>query len=194
MLNKFSRFILTASSVSPVCGTVAFLIWVKREKEAWDFLEHLWNWNLNDHEFLFLISILLLIFSTILFPIIFFYAKKEESWKHPIEIKIISIKSKNNEMTSYLLGYLFPLIAGGDLFSNIYIALFFYLIMFYAIWFSDSYGFNPILSLLGYKFYEADTQNGLGITFIASKPIESLNNKMTLVQITNYAYMQVKDR
>lgn len=192
MLTKFSRFILTASSVSPVCGTVAFLVWVKRDN-SWNFFEHLSSWTLNKNEFLFFISIVLVLICSLLFPIIFFYAKKEERWNHPTEINISSIRSKNNEMTSYLLGYLFPLIAGGDLFSNIEIALFFYLFMFFAVWFSDSYGFNPILALKGYKFYEAECANGIGITLIAKGPVENLDYEIKMVQITDYAYMQVKD-
>lgn len=118
MLNKFSRFILTASSVSPVCGTVAFLIWVKKDN-SWNFFENLFSWKLNNNELLFFISIALVLIFSLLFPIIFFYAKKEERWNHPTEIKITAIRSKNNEMTSYLLGYLFPLIAGGGIYFQI---------------------------------------------------------------------------
>lgn len=194
MLNKFSRFILTASSVSPVCGTVAFLVWVKREPNTWDLLEHLSSWELHQDEKLFLISLMLFIFSIILFPIVFHYAKKEERWKHPREIRIASVKSKNAEMTSYLLGYLFPLIAGGDLFSNIEIALFFYVIMFFAVWFSDSYGFNPILALFKYKFYEAESEIGIGLTLISKGPIHNLDKDMSMVQLTDYAYMQVENK
>lgn len=193
MLNKFSRFILTASSVSPVCGTIAFLVWVKRDHETWNLLEHFLNWQFNNNEVLFLISIVLFILSIALFPIVFFYAKREERWSHPTEIKINSIKSKNSEMTSYLLGYLFPLIAGGDLFSNIYIASFFYVIMFFAVWFSDTYGFNPVLALLKYKFYEADSEQGIGLTIITKGPIHDLKENMNMVQLTDYAYMQVME-
>ena len=166
---------------------------MKRDHETWNLLEHFLNWQLNNNELLFLISIVLFILSIALFPIVFFYAKREETWSHPTEIKINSIKSKNSEMTSYLLGYLFPLIAGGDLFSNIYIASFFYVIMFFAVWFSDTYGFNPVLALLKYKFYEADRENGIGITLITKGSIEDLGKNIILVQLTDYAYMQVKE-
>lgn len=65
--------------------------------------------------------------------------------------------------------------------------------MFFAVWFSDSYGFNPILALKGYKFYEADCSNGIEITLIAKGTVKNLDQEMRMVQITDYAYMQIKD-
>lgn len=192
MLNKSSRFILTASSVSPVCGTVSFLVWVKRDQKTWNLSEHLLDLQLNSSEYLFLISMALLIFSMLLFCITFQQAKKREIWGYQEELKIKTIKSKNSEMSSYLLGYLFPLISGGDLFSNIYIALFFYVIMFWAIWYSDTYGFNPVLAVLKYKFYEVETESGIGLTIITKKTIKNPEEVMEMVQLTDYAYMQVR--
>ncbi|WP_146256899.1 hypothetical protein [Avibacterium endocarditidis] len=168
MLNKKSRFILTISGVAPVCATVGLLAFIGGNKNGWNIIQHFKDFQFTKEELLFVVSVFLLIVSISLFPLVLRQAKKEERWHSPNEIKISSLTPANGEITNYFLGYLFPLLGGGELFNNIYISIFFYISMFIWVSFSGAYSLNPIFTFLGYKFYEAEkeTETGKTIGFI----------------------------
>ncbi len=197
MLNQKSRFILTISGISPVCATVALLAFIDGNQKEWDILEHLKTLKFSNSESLFWVSIALFIVSIALFPLVLNQAKKREPWHSPSEIKITSLTPANGEITNYFLGYLFPLLGGGELFNNIYIAIFFYFSMFIWVNFSGSYSLNPIFTFLGYKFYEVEreTQTGktMGFILIARKTITSPELPIKMVKLTEHTYLQIKD-
>lgn len=198
MLNKKSRFILTISGISPVCATISLLVFIGSKRNEWDIIQHIQDFKFSDGELLFIVSILLFILSIALFPIVLRQAKKSESWESPDEIKIKSLIPANGEITNYFLGYLFPLLGGGELFSNIYISIFFYISMFTWVTFSGSYSFNPIFTFLGYKFYEAERETStgktIGFVLIAKGIISSPEESIQMVKLTEHTYLQIKDR
>lgn len=197
MLNKKSRFILTISGVAPVCATVGLLAFIGGNQAEWNFIEHLKNFDFAKEEFLFYLSILLFVVSIALFPLVLFQAKNAERWHSPTEINITALTPANGEITNYFLGYLFPLLGGGELFNNLYISIFFYISMFMWVSFSGSYSLNPIFTFLGYKFYEAEreTENGktMGFILIARGIIASPEIPLKMVKLTEHTYLQIKD-
>jgi hypothetical protein len=72
-------------------------------------------------------------------------------------------------------------------------ALFFYLSLLFYISFSENYNFNPVLSLIGYKFYEAEDDTGVGFVLISKSVITDIKDiPFTVVQLTDYTFLHIK--
>ncbi len=171
-MNKFARLLLTASSIAPVCITLAFIGLVK------------------DARWLVYSSVTICLLSW--FSCIFFirFAKK-----NLVELNknIDSISPANKEVTNYFLSYLFPLLGTESISSDWKYALFFYVSLLFYISFSENYNFNPLLSMLGYKFYEAEDDTGVGFVLISEDVITDVRDKVfKTIKLTDYTYLHIK--
>ncbi|MCC8375495.1 MULTISPECIES: hypothetical protein [Photorhabdus] len=170
MLNNFSRYALTASSVAPVCITLAFLAFINK------------NW------LIFSLSISIAVISVLFCYFIIIQAIKY----NPITIKNLeSASPADKEITNYFLTYLFPLISGPTTFMNIKLAIFFYISLFFYIKHSSSYSFNPIVSVLfKYRFYEAEDDTGVSFVLMTKKPLLKAKIKGARVKkLTEHTYI-----
>ena len=94
MLNGFARYALTASSVAPVCLTLAFLAFINNNYKILSF------------------SIILAFISVVFCVFIIKQAQK----LNPVTLKNLeSASPADKEITNYFLTYLFPLISGQPL-------------------------------------------------------------------------------
>lgn len=171
-MNKLARLLLTASSIAPVCATLFFIGYVK------------------DTVWLMQYSLCVGIASWLLAIGLIQYAEKQ---LEPLTKNIISVSPANKEVTNYFLSYLFPLLGTDSIAENKAYALFFYLSLLFYISFSENYNFNPVLSLIGYKFYEAEDDTGVGFVLISKSVITDIKDiKFTVIQLTDYTFLHVK--
>lgn len=172
MLNGFARYALTASSVAPVCLTLAFLAFINNNYKILSF------------------SIILAFISVVFCVFIIKQAQK----LNPVTLKNLeSASPADKEITNYFLTYLFPLISGPTTFMDWRLALFFYLSLFFYIKHSSSYSFNPILSIIfGFKFYEAEDDTGVSFVLLSTKPLTNAKIKgLRVKKLTEHTYMIV---
>lgn len=171
MVHKRVRFVLTACSVAPVCLTLAFMAYISAHYDA------------------LLVYILVALCSPVMAIIIVNYAIKESAETH---INIDTIAPANKEVTNYFLTYLFPLFGGSDVFMDWRISLFFYLSLFFYIHFSESYYFNPLLSMLGYHFYEVGDKNGMTLLLVSKEVMLNANGvNVKVIRLSDYTYIAV---
>lgn len=172
MLNGFARYALTASSVAPVCITLAFLAYI------------------NNNKIILFSSILLALLSVAFCVFIILQAKKY----NPVTLKNLeSASPADKEITNYFLTYLFPLIAGTTTFMDWRLAIFFYLSLFFYIKHSSSYSFNPILSIFfKFKFYEAEDDTGVSFVLLTKEPLTNAKIKgLKVKKLTEHTYMVI---
>lgn len=170
MLNGFARYALTASSVAPVCLTLAFLAFI------------------NDNNKILICSVSLAVISILFCVFIINQTKKY----NPVTTKNLeSASPADKEITNYFLTYLFPLISGPTTFMDWRLALFFYLSLFFYIKHSSSYSFNPILSIIfGFKFYEAEDDTGVSFVLLSTKPLTDAKIKgLKVKKLTEHTYL-----
>lgn len=173
-MNKLARLLLTASSIAPVCLTLIFIGWMKdsRPLMIYSAITAFISWGL---------CWLLMLFAEY---------KLERSHK-----RIDSLSPANKEVTNYFLSYLFPLLGTDSIAEKKEYAIFFYLSLLFYICFSENYNFNPLLSLHGYKFYEAEDDTGVGFVLISKEVITDIKNKkFKVVKLTDYTYLHTTDR
>ncbi|EMD6814302.1 hypothetical protein VRT12_002831 [Citrobacter koseri] len=171
MLNSSAKYLLTASSVAPVCLTLSFVAAVNKYYTFATF------------------SLSIALISFFLCWLIINLIRKHISITH---VNLRSVKPANKEITNYFLAYLFPLITDDKLISNWYLACFFYISLFVYVGFSGSYSFNPLLSLLGYKFYEAEDDTSVSFVLISKEKIrQGYVEDLKVVQVTDYTYLKI---
>lgn len=169
MLNSSAKYLLTASSVAPVCITLAFVGAV------------------NKHYAFATVNLAIALISFFFCWLIINLIRKHISVTH---VNLRSIKPANKEITNYFLAYLFPLITDDKLIADWYLACFFYISLFIYVGFSGSYSFNPLLSLLGYKFYEAEDDTSVSFVLISKENIrQGCVDNLKVVQVTDYTYL-----
>lgn len=171
-MNKLARLLLTASSIAPVCATLFFIGYVK--KTSWLMNYSLWVGILS-----WMLAVGLV---------------KYAEWKlEPLTKNINSVSPANKEVTNYFLSYLFPLLGTDSIAENKSYALFFYVSLLFYICFSENYNFNPVLSLHGYKFYEAEDDTGVGFVLISKSVITDIKGiTFNVVQLTDYTFLHVE--
>ena len=103
---------------------------------------------------------------------------------------IISATPANKEITNYFLSYVFPLLGSETIFQNTGMTIFFFVCLIVYTLFSQSYNFNPLLSLFGYKFYEAQDATGVGFVLLSKITLQSIDPKKTVnvKQLCDYIY------
>lgn len=201
MLNIFARTILTASSISPICLSVALLVGISSSNEkgivekTLQLWQHLLNLELSQKEGVFILSIGLFLLSTLPFCYVFKQAKRQAKLKHPSNaFTITQVTPAHKEMANYFISYLFPLMAGAEILSNLSVAIFFYVSVFIWISYSGAYTFNPILAFKGYKFYEAERSSNVNIILITHSTLLDINNtSLQVVRLTEHTYLQIED-
>ncbi|MEQ5167447.1 hypothetical protein ABN211_01785 [Proteus terrae] len=170
-MNKLARLLLTASSIAPVCITLAFIGFVK------------------DSMWLVYSSVTVCVLSFISCMFFMHYANKNLT---ELTKNIDSISPANKEVTNYFISYLFPLLGTDSISSDWKYSLFFYVSLLFYISFSENYNFNPLLSMMGYKFYEAEDDTGVGFVLISKEVIRDIKNKkFSVVQLTDYTYLHI---
>lgn len=170
MAKYIYRLLLTASSIAPVCFTVSFIGFTK------------------NNSCLLYIPLASGIF-VCLFCIIIVHLIKQRV--QISKIKIVSVMPANKEIANYFISYIFPLLGADSIFENLSMTIFFFVCLVLYILFSVTYNFNPLLSLLGYKFYEAQQKNGFKFILLSKTNLDSIDDKesINVKQLSNYIYI-----
>lgn len=170
-MNKIARFLLTASSIAPVGITLIFIGYMKNKPWL------IW-WSLG---------ICLASFISVIFFLHYANKNLPSLYKN-----VESISPANKEVTNYFLSYLFPLLGTDSIADKWQYAVFFYISLIVYICFSENYNFNPLISALGFKFYEAEDDTGVGFVLISKEVITNLKNRdFEVIQLTDYTFMHV---
>lgn len=110
----------------------------------------------------------------------------------PLEVK--KVKPADKEALSFLVVYLLPL-AWRDsinLPANWLIGLYVFLILMLVIAHSNSFTFNPVLSIWRFHFYEVEDDVGGCCILISKKPAAQARQKFSVVQLAPGVFLDLK--
>ena len=192
MLNDGAKFILSLTSLAPVLGA----LFVNRldQGEPWKnglyylivaFLREPWKNGFHYLIVAFLLFILCWLFLDK-------YASKE------LEIEPLYIKEfdrRDLEMLTFLLIYLLPFIQSDDpmfargWFTNTYI------IVIVTLVFVDvgAFQFNPMMRLIGYRFYIVKNQKGVSYLLISKQVLRTPGIEIPVVPISHDVYLHTEN-
>lgn len=173
MLSKVARFLLVGTSLAPVLGAFAVNAIVSGK---------------NRLEIGVLIAMPLLL--VIICVLILRYIRENGE---RLDLAFSSIKTKDENVLAFLVAYLLPLFTKGEVDKpgSILTGLYVLVVLFLAMSHSNAYHFNPILGLIGYHFYEAQSGEGISVLLITPKELLRSSETCKVVQISSYVFMQV---
>ena len=178
MLNRRAKFLLVATSLSPVLGAVA----VSQFElcESWKS----WEW--------WLVAVGALVLPVLCWALLM-YAKKHA----PKQLFYIrEFERKDQEMLVFLFIYLLPFIrsANPTFASEWLTSLYVLSIIIIAIAYADAFHFNPVMRLLfGYRFYAAKDRDGISSLLISKRDLRRPGQEVQTVRLAWNVYLYIGD-
>ena len=137
MLSSIARFFLSLTAITPVLILFSLIDFLKYDRYLWGTI------------YLF-IAVALLLFCCLIL-------RTSKTKLQKIDIKISSLKNTDKDPLSFLLAYLFPVIMTNKSEPDIVLLLIIMIAFTFIVLMTHMYHFNPLLSFLGYRFYEIST-------------------------------------
>lgn len=165
---------LVISSVSPVFLTYAFILWIENKSS----------------KKIIIILLIVAIFVVISHFILSLSTKKLERLRFPIT----SIKTADANIFAFFIAYLFPFISLSSDKINELVLVFILLLFVFMILGTHSYHTNPILTFLGYHFYEVTTPENITYLLITKRDLRNTKQIDYIVQISDYMVLDTKNK
>ncbi len=180
MVSCAGKLVLVATSLAPVCGAFAVIRINDLGGTAWLRDWYFWMW---------VVTALLLLSGAR-----FFLWWCQTRIKHTsIETQVV--KPTDKDVLAFLMAYLLPLLGKDAIaFGKPIIATYIYALIFLAIYHSNSFHFNPLLSMLGFHFYEIQTVPGYSAILLSRNVHPMQNQHLVVVRITPFVFLAVEER
>jgi hypothetical protein len=155
MLSSFAKFLLALTAISPVAITWAIADYSKRG--------YYWEQLLGAGIAVSLGVLCVALLRT---------ASKSLT---RITFVVEELKAVDGEVIAYIVTYLFPLVVPASDISLL-AQVFVLLLLAFVLATSNAFTFNPILSLLGYHFYEAKCNSGISYLLLSKNNITDVKS------------------
>lgn len=171
MLNKFAKFLLVLSSLSPMLGAVAV--------NQFALGKPLMGW------LPWVVIALLLVF--ICWGLLQYAARNAQKHK----LKVEQFEDNDKEVLAFLLAYLLPLVSVRDTVAEIHWLTGAYVLVIILVVFTHAraFHFNPVMGLLGYHFYSLKNSDGLSLLLISRSEIKRSGNELDTVCLARNIYL-----
>ena len=137
--------------------------------------------DLKNNYWLIIIFILLLVFCLCVL-----HLARTKLTKNHIEVK--SIKSSDFNMTTLLLSYFLPCIEFYRK-DTIFIVAWVIVLVLIILINKNTYYYNPLLKLFGYRYYEIATTKEVSFTMISKRKLINSRDINTYVQLNDYVIL-----
>lgn len=171
MLNTLAKFLLMATSLSPVLGAVGVNQFARHE--SW---RHWGGW---------LAAALLLV---LLCWALLRYAAKSAQL-HLLHIK--EFERNDTEVLAFLLAYLLPFVSSKDMaFTGEWLrGAYIFGIIFLVFAHAGAFHFNPVMGLLGYHFYSVKNDDGISHLLISKAELRRAGSDVQTVRLAHGIYL-----
>jgi hypothetical protein len=171
MLSKVAKVLLVLTAFAPMLLTIAFVEWRRGEFIPWGATS----------------LIVAALLSAVCYLVLIAAARQLEV----VQCHVDSIRTADAEIVGYVLSYLVPLAnlsnAPPDAVVLIFVACFFLFIVYT----SHSYHFNPLMSVLGYHFYEITDSASVSYVLITRANLRAARSTARVVQLSEYILLDV---
>lgn len=171
MLNKLARFLLMATSLSPVLGAVAVNQFARNEPWVrWG------GW---------LAAALLLVFMC--WALLRFASRNGQ--QHLVRIK--EFERNDAEVLAFLLAYLLPFVSSKDMaFTGEWLTgAYIFGVIFLVFAHAGAFHFNPVMGMLGYHFYSVKNEEGVSHLLISKAELWRPGGDEQTVRLAHGIYL-----
>lgn len=170
MLSSVARFLFAMAAISPVALVWAIVDW---ERNGLGMAQ-------------FVVLLLGAIIGFICWLLLFL------SHKHLTKVSFTAteIKAVDNEVVAYVVTYLFPLVAPESAHGVVgQVAV--VLVLAFVLATSNAFTFNPLLTLMGYKFYEVKSNSGVTYLFVSKYDITDVKRIQHVGKLSRHLLLQL---
>lgn len=179
MVSCIGKVLLVATSLAPVCGAFAInrigvsgVTWY----EDWQF----WTWTG---------------IAVWLIALTYAFLQWCQSRLKSTSIHSTTIKPTDKDVLAFLLAYLLPLLGEESLAINRpIVAVYVFALISIAVYHSNAYHFNPMLSLVGFHFYEIQTPDGFSAMLLSRRSHVVQEKDIVVVRITDFLLLELHGR
>ena len=117
--------------------------------------------------------------------------------RHRLEIlpvRIKKVKSADKEIMAFFVAYVLPLIFRSQLNVDIWAWGWAAVILLFVLWSTHAIQANPVLGVLGFHFYDVETDDGVAYLLISRGKINSALSVTKVVQIGEYGLVEAAAR
>lgn len=100
-----------------------------------------------------------------------------------------TVKASDNELVTFVLAYLFPLVGLSDANVDVLAVGFAIGLLLVIVMSTHAYQTNPLLSLFGYHFYEVESTNGVTYFILSKQVIRNASDIRTVKQIAPFVLL-----
>lgn len=171
MLNTFAKFLLVATSLSPLLGAISVNKFSRGEPVV--------QWAT------WMIVAVLLVF--LCWAVLRYAANNAQ--QHTLRID--EIERNDTEVVAFLVTYLLPFLStekmgfSGDWLTGAYVLGVVFLVIAHA----GAFHFNPVMGFLGYHFYGVKSGDGVSCLLISRKEILRPGSNVKTVNLANNIYL-----
>lgn len=173
MFSKLAKALLVSTSFAPVLLSYSFVLFLEEES--------------------FKIIIMPIAIAIFLVIVCIYFLERAKRDMQIICFPINSIKTADGEVLGFLAAYLLPFITLTSNQINTIILMYIFTLFFVIIWTTNSYHVNPIITLLGYHFYEVTTISNITFLLITKKDLVNTSNIKNVVQLTEYMVLDIEE-
>jgi hypothetical protein len=163
MLNKFAKFLLVLSSLSPMLGAVAInQLALGKPLEVW------LPWVI------IAVSLVFICWG------LFYYAAGNAQTQ---KLEVMQFEDNDKGVLAFLLAYLLPLVSVKDTVAEIHWMTGAYVLVIILLVFTHAraFHFNPVMGLLGYHFYSLKNSDGMSLLLISRSELKRSGKELDTV-------------
>ena len=174
MLNWFAKLLLVSTSLSPILGAVAVNQYsLGKPRSVW------LPW---------VGMTLLLVFTC--WGLLHYAAQAAQKRILPIT----GVEDKDKEVLAFLLAYLLPFAAAKDILADVHWLTGAYVFAMILLVFTQAraFHFNPMMGLLGYRFYSVKDGDGVPVLLISRSELRRTGSEVHTVRLAQDIYLQIR--
>lgn len=181
MPSRLIRLLFSLTSLAPVLLIYALKFFVEDEGSTWEL-----NRN-NIYAALFLLGAVILA-GACWASMSFFFRRLEDAE----QIKMKSLKPADQQVVAFVVAYILPLATPTESAAQWIMVASVFLLLTWLIYHSSAYLTNPLLSTVGYRFYEFTDQEEVSCILISRREILSTRLPVRAQQISGFMFFDAE--
>lgn len=175
MLNRFAKFLLISTALSPILGAVAV--------NQYSYGKPMVVWA----PWIVVAGLLVVICWGLL------RYSSRNAQAH--QLKLVKFEANDKDVLAFLLAYLLPFVSGKDVLVEMHWEVCAYVLVLILLVFTHAraYHFNPVMGLLGYHFYSLKDGDEAAVLLISRAELRKTGVELKTVRLAHNIYLHIGD-
>jgi hypothetical protein len=106
-----------------------------------------------------------------------------------IPVKVKKAKSAEKEVVGFFVAYVLPLLFKDVAISEPGVLVVAGVMLVFVLWTTRTFQVNPVLAMFGYRFYDAEMEDGMTYLLITKRNINDLRSVTTVAQLSEHGLL-----